>query len=249
MLEAFERPEFAAFGNHLAFLGKHRGRLNVDASGWTLTGASDELSCWTPRTDTVAVPSWCKAVRLAPWAGAVWDECLPRAGFAPGERLAYMELERLALAHRTAGNVTIEVARSGTALREFAAVQAAGFATGDAAVDDWWRPFFTEVALANRLDAEQSFYLARVGDEAAATTLVVRAAGVAGIYAVATHPEFRRRGLAQALLARACADAAAEHGIERVILQATAGSYPERYYAKLGFRQAYVLTVWRRGDE
>ena len=192
MLEAFERPEFAAFGNHLAFLGKHRGRLNVDASGWTLTGASDELSCWTPRTDTMAVPSWCKAVRLAPWAGAVWDECLPRAGFAPGERLAYMELERLVLAHRTAGDVTIEVARSGTALREFAAVQAAGFATGDAAVDDWWRPFFTEVALANRLDAEQSFYLARVGDEAAATTLVVRAAGVAGIYAVATRPEFRR---------------------------------------------------------
>ena len=248
MLEAFENPGFAAFGNHLAFLGKHRGRLLADAGGWTLHGASPALSCWTPGPGHVDIPRECTTVRLGPWCGTDWDDRLTGAGFRPGERLAYMELDYLGTEPRTASDVEIDVARTDTSLRHFAAVQAAGFATGDAEIDGWWTPFFAEVALANGLDADQSFYLARVDGHAAATTLVVRAAGVAGIYAVAARPEFRCRGLAHALLARACTDAATGHRLERVILQAMAGSYPERYYAKLGFRQAYALTVWRRTD-
>ena len=249
MLEAFENPGFAAFDNHLAFLGKHRGRLVADGSGWTLHGASPALSCWTPSPGLIDVPPDCAAVRLGPWCGPDWEDRLTAAGFRPAERLAYMELDRLGSEPRTAADVAIDVARTDAALREFAAVQAAGFATGDAEVDGWWTPFFTEIALANGLDADQSFYVARVGGHAAATTLVLRGAGVAGIYAVATRPEYRCRGLAHALLARACTDAATGHRLERVILQAMAGSYPERYYAKLGFRQTYALTVWRRAHD
>lgn len=157
-----------------------------------------------------------------------------------------MERELTSRIRTAATGVEIEVARTEPALREFAAVQAAGFADADGSIDAWWAHHFVHAALANRSDPGQTFYLARVGGSAVGTTLVVRAAGVAGIYAVATMPGFRCRGVARALLDRACLDATHSHGMSRIILQAMKGSYAESYYAKLGFRQLYELAVWRR---
>jgi len=246
MIESFGGPEFAAFANHLAFLAQHRGELRSDPTGIWIDGASPALTCWTPWPGTVLIPAGCPAVRLGPGADSTWPNRLVAAGFSPAERLSYMELDTLSVDAKPSRGIHIDIARTDAALREFAAVQAVGFATDDPAVDAWWAPFFVQAALRNQFAGNQKFYLARAGSEPAATTLALRAAGVTGIYAVATHPAYRRRGLARALLHRACADAAGEGEGRRVVLQAMTGSYAEHYYRKLGFRTAYELQVWRR---
>lgn len=249
MFDALAKPEFAAFANHLVFLARHRGTLRVEDDGYWIDGACPALSCWIPGPGVDRLPASCSAVRLAPWTEKEWSSMLVQAGYAAAERLTYLELERLVpVERRVDAAVSIDFACDAAGLREFAAVQAAGFATGRVDIDAWWEPFFLRVALANQCEDDQTFYLARVDGRAASTTLAVRGAGVTGIYAVATRPEHRCRGLAHALLERAATDSARTHGLERVILQAMTGSYPETYYRKLGFRSICELQVWRLKD-
>lgn len=230
----------AAFENHLAFIAAHRGGLSRDEKGITIESRAAGFSSWIPLLDDASVPPSCKAVRLAPWNGSNWRERLQGEGFAPGETLAYMSLPAAGFPHST--SITVERAEGAEGARRFAEVQMAGFATGDAEVDRWWSAFFIEMATRNIGDDRQSFYLAPQDGEAAACALVVRAAGVAGLYAVATRPQQRGRGLAAALLARAARDS----GSGSIILQAMKGSYAEGYYARLGFVGLHELTVWRR---
>ncbi len=68
--------------------------------------------------------------------------------------------------------------------------------------------------------------------------------GWGGLYAVATLPEARRRGLARAL-AQALAAAAAGEGVERLWLQVLAENpAAHALYASLGFRRASGYSYW-----
>jgi GNAT superfamily N-acetyltransferase len=89
---------------------------------------------------------------------------------------------------------------------------------------------------------EQSLYVLRVDGDPASVTLVLRSGPVTGIYAVATKPAYRGRGLASALLAQARRDAAGG----RLTLQVVEGSDAERLYLKLGFRPAFRSPHFRR---
>jgi hypothetical protein len=148
--------------------------------------------------------------------------------------------------HRTNPRVTAHVVGNEAEADVFAGIQSAGFATGNSETDDWWRAYFTEQARANYDHAAQQFFLGYLDEEEPVTsTLVVRGPGVTGIYAVATVPEHRSIGASATVLEYARRGALlSDH--ERVVLQAVSGSYPERYYEKLGFFTRYVSQVWRR---
>lgn len=62
--------------------------------------------------------------------------------------------------------------------------------------------------------------------------------GVGGIFAVGTAPEYRRKGIATALLRRAIRDSVSM-GNNLLYLTTTKGSDAERLYMKLGFQVAY----------
>jgi GNAT superfamily N-acetyltransferase len=234
-----------AFENHLAFIAGHRGELSRDESGIRVRSRLAGFTSWTPAGRDSRVPDDCPAVRLPPGASADWPEKLGSLGCGPGETLVYMEL---ADPHAPIGRVTAveaRVARGRDEALDFADVQSAGFVTGDPAIDALWKDAFAEAALANIGDPRQLFYLGMLDGRAVGCTLAVRTGQTTGIYAVATRPAFRGQGVSAALLDRARRDALAE-GHARIILQAMAGSYAEGYYARLGFREMYRLTVWRR---
>ncbi|WP_372446405.1 GNAT family N-acetyltransferase [Kribbella aluminosa] len=65
---------------------------------------------------------------------------------------------------------------------------------------------------------------------------------VVGVYAVATKPQYRGRGLATSLLAQVRRDAAGR----RLTLQVVEGSDAERLYLNAGFRPAYRSPPLRR---
>jgi ribosomal protein S18 acetylase RimI-like enzyme len=77
-----------------------------------------------------------------------------------------------------------------------------------------------------------------VDGAAVATTVIVEAAGAAGIYSVSTNPGWRRRGYAEALMRAALG----ERARGRVLLQSSRAGL--RLYQKMGFRRVTRFFVY-----
>jgi GNAT superfamily N-acetyltransferase len=84
-------------------------------------------------------------------------------------------------------------------------------------------------------------YVARVDGVPAAAGLSFVTAGVLGIFGTATVPEFRRRGLQRALVARAMRDARGK--AQMVIATTEPGSVSQRTFERLGFRVLYTRAI------
>jgi len=231
-------PDNAALlDNHLAFLAAHRGGVRRGAAGIDVVGEDEFFSCWIPLTAEAAIPVGASAVRLVPWSGDGWEQRLMEAGFEPAEVLVHME----APVAEADGEPLAAVATDEDA-EAFAEVQAAAFLGEDDPDVDWWRQKLREMALRNYSAPDQSQYLLRVDGDPASITLVFRTGEVFGIYAVATKPAYRGRGLASTLLGQARRDAAGG----RLTLQVVEGSAAERLYLKAGFRPVFRSPHFRR---
>ncbi|MCG0237749.1 MAG: GNAT family N-acetyltransferase [Firmicutes bacterium] len=90
------------------------------------------------------------------------------------------------------------------------------------------------------------WYLARLGQEPVGTAILYLGDQAAQILAVGTRPGYRRRGVATALVCRAIADfRARSRGV--LFLDTWPGSGAERLYLRLGFRRAYIRTMYAPG--
>lgn len=77
------------------------------------------------------------------------------------------------------------------------------------------------------------------GDACVGTALAAFDGDLVGLFDVSTHPDFRRRGIATALMNRLMA-CAAEHGATQAYLQVESGNVAARsLYARLGFTDCY----------
>ncbi|MDN4613082.1 GNAT family N-acetyltransferase [Leifsonia sp. F6_8S_P_1B] len=122
----------------------------------------------------------------------------------------------------------------------------------DAWLDTWWsvdgRGGATEREVARRILTGGPALYASTGDpeapDAVARLAIVGEWG--GLYAVATRPSARRRGLARTLM-QALAAEAPRRGVERLWLQVLAGNAPAHaLYASLGFRRASGYSYFTR---
>jgi ribosomal protein S18 acetylase RimI-like enzyme len=103
-------------------------------------------------------------------------------------------------------------------------------------------PWFREV-FENRVVWEQfAGYVAYVYGEPVSTAATVVSAGAVGVYNVATLVGFQRQGYGEAVMRHALAEARAEHGIERTILQSTAQGLP--IYQRMGYRTVTRVSVY-----
>lgn len=234
----------SSFRNHLAFLATHRGTLSAELSGVRLDGAVPFLSFFSPFGEGAELPAKCSAVWLYPWSGASWPERLGNSGFAEAEQLTYMRLAR-PLVRTSALGCTVECVRSRSAAIEFSTVQARGFLTDESDHRRWWSECFREMALRNVADPNQEFLLARVDGEAAAVLLIVRTNSTAGLYAVATVPEQRGKGLSTSLL-HCAVERCYTSGSTEIVLQVSSGSYAHGFYQRLGFDDDYICQLWRK---
>lgn len=74
------------------------------------------------------------------------------------------------------------------------------------------------------------------------TAATMVAAGAVGVYAVGTHPLCRRRGLAEAVVRHAVAEARRETGVRRTVLQSSPPGFS--LYLRMGYRQVTRMTVF-----
>jgi GNAT superfamily N-acetyltransferase len=66
---------------------------------------------------------------------------------------------------------------------------------------------------------------------------------------VQTHPDFRRRGIAGALVYQAGCYAFKNHDIERLVIVAEADSSPQRLYQSIGFQfTEYQMGIWKANE-
>jgi ribosomal protein S18 acetylase RimI-like enzyme len=87
-------------------------------------------------------------------------------------------------------------------------------------------------------------YLARVDGEPAGAALLAVDDAIGYLANASTLPEYRRRGVQTALIARRIADAVAA-GCEAVCSGATFGSPSQRNLQRAGLQVAYTKAVWR----
>ena len=69
--------------------------------------------------------------------------------------------------------------------------------------------------------------------------------GVGMVEDLFVHPEYRRHGLASALIAHCVVDAR-ERGARPVLITSNIGDTPKHLYARIGFRPLYVLRTWTK---
>jgi GNAT superfamily N-acetyltransferase len=248
--------------NHFAFMDAHRGTIRVTDDALALDGEEAEFSWWAPLSADAAIPGDAGTVRIFPFSGPGWERRLEAAGFKRAGELSYMQAPSGSEAAEPPAGVTVTVVGTDDDARAFALTQAAGFGEpGDTdELTAWWEEFFTRAALRNYGRDDQTLYLLRYGAEpageptgaagaaraaGAAVALVVHSRGVAGIYAVATRPQYRGRRYAGVLLAAIRAEAHARG--ERLALQTEVGSTAERLYLNSGFTEVFRSPIYVRG--
>lgn len=85
-------------------------------------------------------------------------------------------------------------------------------------------------------------YVGHLEGRAVGTAATVSVEGAIGVYSVATLPEFRGRGVGEAMVRHAVERARAETGLERVVLQSSPEGEP--LYRRLGFRPVSRFAIF-----
>lgn len=98
-----------------------------------------------------------------------------------------------------------------------------------------------EAGIPERLHGDQPRYIGYLDGRAIAVSSLVMAAGLAGVYAVATLPEARTRGIGTAMTLHAMAEGK-RRGAESAVLQATEMGKP--VYEKIGFSTIFDYDLY-----
>lgn len=108
-----------------------------------------------------------------------------------------------------------------------------------------WYPWLKAANLRNHQSQCCKFLIAELDGTPSSVSLLVNTMDACGIYAVATPPEHRRKGLSSFLLNASEAIAQAG-GYKDICLQVHADTYAHRFYEQLGFHEEYRIGIWKR---
>jgi GNAT superfamily N-acetyltransferase len=237
-------PRHPLLENHLRFTALHRAEVLRRPGFIRWRSEMPEFDCLLLESPgALEEIGALRAVRTFPWTGDV-GAALRSEGFRESGRLRYMQLVRPRSAPLATAALTIHEARDADALAAFTDVQARAFLEPEEALEPL-RAFFHEANHRNLGHAAQTFYVGVHDGRPVAVTLLLVHEDVAGIYGVATLPEYRGRGYSQALLHRAAFDARQKR-CQVVGLQVHLGSDAERLYLRLGFEARFECVLWTR---
>jgi GNAT superfamily N-acetyltransferase len=179
-------------------------------------------------------------VHVVPWFGEPNE--LEAHGYKEEIGLSYMHLRGGTESWKVNSDVVISRATTTKDVTIFSEVQSRGFIENPEAFDSW-RPWLGDANLRNRAKENHSFYIGSILDRPVGVCLVVSTDETAGIYAVATLPEFRKRGISATIMQRAISNAT-QQGFESVGLQVVADSTTESFYRNLGFQRSGLVRVF-----
>lgn len=230
--------------NYLTFTEWHRSRV-TRRPGAVLAESDEPDFTWALLDEAPAADyiERFRTIRLPPWSTTSQDVLAPK-GYRPTGGLTFMTRPHHAPPLRPSPSMEVTEARTEQEMDRFTEVQTDGFLT-DGEDRERWRAFLGSANRANLGCAQQRFLIGWLDGRAVGVTLLLSTRDTAGVYAVATLPEHRGRGVASALVAHA-ATAAHALGCTTLSLQVLRGSYAESLYRKHGFVEAFTLETLQR---
>ena len=160
---------------------------------------------------------------------------LQRAGETPGMAA---NLAEVSSAQKKIDNFKIEKVSNAEMRVLWARTAAVGTGFSDAATDELAQ---LEVTLSDPQYKAQYRYIGFLAGTPVATSAMVLDSGVAGIYAVATIPEARRKGIGKIMTVIPLLEAK-QKGYHVGILQASSMGYP--IYKKIGFKKVCKFHIY-----
>src|SRR5262249_24429186 len=141
-----------------------------------------------------------RSVRLVPWSNA-WTCLLPHLSLTRNTDMVFMirDLRTPSPGKPPRSHHSVRQVETAEDMTVFADVQARAFLGPSHPEFAWWHAFMQRKAQDNLHNSRQRFFLAYYDAEAVGTLLSVYTNSVVVLYAIATLPEHRRRGVCTAL--------------------------------------------------
>jgi GNAT superfamily N-acetyltransferase len=234
----------ALLANHLAFLASHRGTVEtVDGNAVVTSEAVGFSTVFATGKPLPAAVIGNRSVRTVPWNDA-WAQTLPSLGRTQSSEMIFMARDPRAPRRDKpiASHYSVHRVQTADEMTVFADVQARGFLATADPVFAWWHAFMMRKAHDNLHNPLQRFLLAHDGADPVGTLISVYTDSMMGLYAIATLPAYRRRGVCTALVRVSEADAIGRD-IATATLQVTAGSIAETVYLDLGYQEVFRTPI------
>lgn len=131
-------------------------------------------------------------------------------------------------------------------LELFSIVQSRGFCETDEIYNEWF-PFLRNKNFEGIRFNNQHFFIAYIENKAVGTCLIIDSDNFYGIYAVATLPEHRKKGIATSVMKSALANCL-NVKIQNLTLQTIKNSNAEKLYLHLGFEKDFNCQILKNNN-
>lgn len=126
-------------------------------------------------------------------------------------------------------------------LESFSIIQSRGFCETEEIYNEWF-PFLKKKNFEGARFKNQHFFISYIENRAVGTCLIVDFDDVYGIYAVATLPEYRKRGIATSVMKSALTNCIGVN-TQNFTLQTIKDSNAENLYLHLGFKKEFNCQI------
>ena len=230
--------------NHINFLSKHRGLRESLEYGEFIHSDKTEYNIAFPlSTEAIEKISKNYTMYLPQWV--LINEYM-KLNCKKAGCLTYMVLTAGKTKWEANEKIIIKKASSLSDIEDFSLVQGRAFCEAEEEFNEWY-PWMREKNINNLDDKTQSFYVAYENEKPVAVTLCIYHKNIAGIYAVATMPQHRKKGISTTLIQRAVDDAI-RNNLTTITLQTSTESYAHSFYKKLGFEDAFDCSIHKAID-
>lgn len=230
--------------NHINFLSKHRGIKECFEYGKFIHSNNTDFNIIFPlSSESIEKMNKEYTIYLPQWV--LINEQM-KFKYKKVGSLTYMVLANEKAKRKINEKIIIKRANSLSNIEDFSVAQTWGFCEVEEKFNkaySWLR----QKNIDNFDDNTQNFYVAYENEKPVGVTLCIYHNNIAGIYAVATLPEHRKKGISNTLIQRAVDDAISNN-MTTITLQTATESYAHSFYKKLGFEDVFECSILKAID-
>jgi len=229
--------------SHIYFLSKHRGiRECLDYSEFIHSEKAEYNIAFPLSNEGIEKINKKYTIYLPKW---IINEQM-KLKYKKIGSLTYMVLTDEKTKSKINNKIIVKKAISLSTIEDFSLVQGKAFCETEEEFNEWYL-WMREKNIKNLDDNTQNFYVAYENEKPVSVLLCIYHKKTAGIYAVATLPEHRKKGISTTLMQKAIDDAISNN-MTTITLQTSTESYAHSFYRNLGFENVFECSILKAID-
>jgi GNAT superfamily N-acetyltransferase len=230
--------------HHIYFLSTHRGVRECLQYGEFIHSDKAEYNIAFPlSSECIEKISNKYTIYLPQW---IFINEQMKLKYKKAGSLTYMVLNNEKRKWEINKKITTKRAISLSDIEAFSIVQGRAFCETEEEFNKWYL-WMREKNIKNLDSSTQNFYVAYENEKPVSVLLCIYNNNIAGIYAVATLPEHRKKGISTTLIQRAVDDAISNN-MTTITLQTSTESYAHSFYKNLGFENILECSILKAID-